>query len=482
LAEGGGVCGMEAVRDWRGTFGEVHFAGACLGDARRTRRLVKTADLLMENPRGSLPERLKDWADLNGLYRLADCPAVTHQTVLAPHRQQTLQRMAAAGGPVLILHDSTELDYSDHQALKKLGQIGNGNRRGYICHNSLAITLRREVLGLASQILHVRRQVPAGETPRQKREHPRRESRLWLAACQAIGPSPAGCFAVDICDRGADTFEFLSYEHEQKRHYVVRSAKDRKLAGEEHLGSDRIHQKLHEYAHDLPVLGEREVQVHANRGRHKQVSRTARVAVRAGAVTLKVPHFVRGESQMQELSLWAISVKEIDPPAGREAVEWVLLTDLSAETFQEACERIDWYCCRIVIEEFHRGMKSGSDVEELQFEAEERLEPVIALLSVVTAMLLNLRQLAREEGLQQTPAREIVPLLHVRVLSGWRYRQVRDDLTVLEFTMALGKLGGHLNRKGDGFPGWLTMWRGWRELLAMVRGAEAIGRKKCVER
>ena len=75
------------------------------------------------------------------------------------------------------------------------------------------------------------------------------------------------------------------------------------------------------------------------------------------------------------------------------------------------------------------------------------------------------------------PALTIVPRLFVQVLSGWRYQRARDDLSVYEFAMALARLGGHLNRKGDGFPGWLTLWRGWEDLQLMVRGAEAI---KCV--
>src|SRR3989337_2662617 len=97
-----------------------------------------------------------------------------------------------SAGPVLIVHDSTELDYTGHRTLRKLGPIGKGNRRGYICHNSLAITPQREVLGLVNQTLHIRREVPEGETRQQKREHPDRESRLWLAGCEPTGGGPAG--------------------------------------------------------------------------------------------------------------------------------------------------------------------------------------------------------------------------------------------------------------------------------------------------
>ena len=39
-----------------------------------------------------------------------------------------------------------------------------------------------------------------------------------------------------------------------------------------------------------------------------------------------------------------------------------------------------------------------------------------------------------------------------------------------------------MNRKSDGFPGWLTLWRGWQKLESMVAGVkiERQRRKKFV--
>jgi hypothetical protein len=36
----------------------------------------------------------------------------------------------------------------------------------------------------------------------------------------------------------------------------------------------------------------------------------------------------------------------------------------------------------------------------------------------------------------------------------------------------LGGLGGHLGRKRDGHPGWITLWRGLEKLLLILRGME----------
>ena len=42
-------------------------------------------------------------------------------------------------GVVLNLHDTTVLDFSGLTEIEELGQVGDGNGRGYYCHNTLAV-------------------------------------------------------------------------------------------------------------------------------------------------------------------------------------------------------------------------------------------------------------------------------------------------------------------------------------------------------
>ncbi len=130
-------------------FGETHFSAAQLGDQRRTKRLVALGNELAKHPGGTLPDKLKNPAELRALYRLMDTDRVTHASVLEPHMTHTVKRMRAYAGTVLILHDTTELDYTGLKSLAgALGQIGNGSHRGYLCHNGLAVAAEsREVLG-----------------------------------------------------------------------------------------------------------------------------------------------------------------------------------------------------------------------------------------------------------------------------------------------------------------------------------------------
>lgn len=91
--------------------------------------------------------------------------------------------------------------------------------------------------------------------------------------------------------------------------------------------------------------------------------------------------------------------------------------------------------------------------------------------------LLQLRDASRHPASATTPAKKLLALEYVEVLSQWRYGR-KVDMTLREFYLALGRLGGHQNRRHDPDPGWLVLWRGWTKLQLLVTGYQA-GRRKC---
>src|SRR5207253_11288098 len=93
-------------------FGAQHFGGAQLGHKKRTACLVKIADAIYRHPGGTLPTKLHAPKDYKAMDRLMNRPEVTHARVLAPHVARTLEQMRQAQGPILVLQDATELDYS----------------------------------------------------------------------------------------------------------------------------------------------------------------------------------------------------------------------------------------------------------------------------------------------------------------------------------------------------------------------------------
>ena len=109
-------------------------------------------------------------------------------------------------------------------------------------------------------------------------------------------------------------------------------------------------------------------------------------------VTLLPPHVRKGEYDNKPIAVWCIRIWEAKAPPSVQPLEWVLLTYLPVETPAQAWTMTSYYECRFVIEEYHKAQKTGCQIEDLQFETAQALQPMIALLSVVATVLLNLRQ------------------------------------------------------------------------------------------
>lgn len=459
---------MSSQYESRISLGQAIFGDTDLGDLRRTARLVKTFDLMHKHPGGTLPDKLPSPADLRGFYRLCDCEDVTHAVLIAAERDHTLKQIAACDGPVLVVHDGTELDFTSLMSLAdQLGQIGEGHGRGYECQNVMAVNAETgDAIGLLDQILHHRVEVPDNEPLAEHRERETRESLLWLHGTKHL---PADWKFIDVADQGADTFEFLEHEYRSGRRFVIRVHKRRKVyAGHEPVGRRHV---LQDYARRLPELGRFTMDVQAQRGR--KAREDAEFVVRGGAVLVCRPHAKYGRHGNEPLPLYVVQVTEVSPPPGEKAITWTLLTNEPVSTFEDAWRVTGWYEKRWTVEEYHKGQKTGCQIEDMQFTTTARLEPAIALLSVVATTLLKLRDASRRPDARTRLASTVIAPDYVEVLSIWRHKEIRADWTVHDFYFALARLGGHQNRKCDGHPGWLVLWRGWTKLQPMLDGYDA---------
>ena len=456
------------------TLGQAMFGNAQLGDKRRSDRAATVFEQMRRHPGGTLPEKLGSTADLKALYRLCDCEDVTHSALLASMRDYVFERIDEVEGPVLLLHDATELDYTTLKSVRKsLGQIGKGTRSGYICQNVLAVSADDgEVLGLAEQILHRRVKVSKKETLTQHRARKSRESLLWPKGTKHL---PADSRFIDVADQGASTFEFLEHEYKSGRRFMIRNGQKRKVyAGRENVGPQH---GMKECVKSSPELGCFTMDVQAQRGR--KARKAAEFVVQAVPVMLCPPHAEYGNHGDDPLPLWVVQVTEVGPPKGEKAVEWTLITNEPIRSFKAAFRVIGWYERRWIVEEYHKAMKTGCRIEDMQFTKVERLQAAIALISAVATTLLNLRDASRRPDAHTRRATTLLSREYIEVLSSWRYHKIRLDITVHDFYMALARLGGHQNRKHDHAPGWLVLWRGWTKLQSMLDGYLVAKRKKC---
>jgi hypothetical protein len=446
--------------------------GRCeLGDARRTRRLTQVAEQVANHPSGSFPQQMPSWGDLKAAYRLFDCEDVTFETIAEPHWKQTC---AVGPGRYLVLGDTTEIDFGYGRNIPGLSSIGNGSREGFLLHNALLVEAETQsLLGVAGQTIHYRKPAPKKENKSQKFKR-ERESRVWGAVVDQIGRAPAGAQFIHVFDRGADDFEVFCHLLQNNADWVVRASSIHRLIHTPQ--SEKT--PLKEYLATLPAAGTYELNL---RARPKQPARAAKLEVRFGPLSMPVPRhksaYVKA-LKPQPIAMWVVWVREVNAPAGVKPIEWVLYTSLPVNTFADAWTRIEYYEGRWLIEEYHKALKTGCRVQERELRSTHRLEAVVGLMSVIAVRLLQLKSVARSEP--DRPACTVVPPFWLKMLKAVRKLRRVHDLTIYQFYRELAKLGGFLGRRGDGEPGWITIWRGWQKLNTMIEGAKLISQlKKC---
>ncbi len=279
-----------------------------------------------------------------------------------------------------------------------------------------------------------------------------------------VGPPPDGVKYLHVDDRGADNIEVFCHLRQQRCGWIVRAAQLTRFV----KTPDERCLKLRDWLAEQQVLGTYELTVRATK---KEPSRIARLQVRAAPVTLISPQrktpYLR-QIGPQEIPGWVVEAREVDPPQGATPVRWVLYTSEPVTTFDEAWRILEYYECRWLIEEFHKCLKTGCRLESRLYETAPRLEAVTGLLSVLAVRLLQLKQIAQKQP--DVPAERVVPRAWLSMLRKLRRRPI---LTVRDFVRHLAGLGGFLMRKGDGEPGWMTLWHGLDKLLLCLRGANA---------
>jgi hypothetical protein len=439
------------------TFGRVQ-----LHDMRRTRRAVKAATNLAENPLGSLPAQMHTWKETKALYRWLDEPDVTFAALMQPHFQQTREQ-ATSAPVVLLVQDTTDIDLSHRHKISGVGQIGNERGRGFFVQTVLAVRPQtREVLGCMAQEPFVRIPAPEGELRHQRLKREERETDVWIRQVQAIGTPEPGSMWVHVGDRGADMFPFFQACRSTQTHFLVRAAQNRRVQESE----EEITYSLTQ-ARTWPSQTSRVLELPARHGHQK---RSAQLQLAFGQMTLLPPRNEPRASK-EPLTVWVIRVWEEQAPEGEEPLEWVGLPSVPTTTLEQAWERVDWYRHRWLVEDYHQCLKSGCRIEQRQLQTVDGLMRLLGLLSPLAVRLLQVRACAREDP--ERLAYEVIEPLMLAVLAEHAGGSPLS-MTVGTFWIEVARMGGYLARSHDGPPGWRTIWKGWLSLQTLLEGAHLI--------
>jgi hypothetical protein len=448
---------------------EEQFGQCDLGDVRRTNRLVKYAAQAAADPSSSTPKQTESWKDCKAAYGLMGNDDVNFVAITAPHYAATRARTE---GTWLVISDTTETHFPGAQ-VEGLGPTGDGGGRGFLLHSALMVRADgQEIAGLAGQVIRYRRKVKKETSGAKRLRREDRESVIWGQVVNQVGQAPPGVRYIHVFDRGGDQFELYCRISRTGAGWVGRAAQlKRKIRAPQ-----GTQMKLSAYLEQLPVAGTYTVELPAN---NKQPARHATMEVRFGPVIMPRPKHASAwvkESGIEEISMWVVEAREINPPKGVQAARWVLLTSEPVKSFNAAWTILGYYEKRWLVEEYHKALKTGCRLESRQYETAKRLEAITAVLSILAVRLLQLKMIARDDP--QRPADQVVPHKWITMLQCLRKRVASASWTVREFYREMAKLGGFLGRKSDGEPGWITLWRGFEKLHLCLRGAESY-QKKC---
>lgn len=439
-------------------------------DKRLNKRLVQVTQTMAERPADSIPQAFDDWAGAKGAYRLIENDRMKPEYLQRAFRQQTA-RDCEGQSSILVVQDTTSLNFTSAPATKKLGPITNNDAQGLHLHSAIALRVDGLPIGLLHQHVWARPQKEEEDEKSlpQKRRRPieEKESFKWLRGMQEARQTLAEEFDAEtrpkiiwVGDRENDLHEALADIDYGNESLVIRCNQNRAVTTEQ--GEKSL---AHVCVHEAPLLGKIDIDVRRN---GKRAARKARLEARATSVTLdpRSPH----ARKRDPLALNLVEVFETSPPEGCEAVHWMLWTVEPISTLSQVMHIVDIYACRWRVEDYHQVLKSGCRIEDVRFHTAERIALAIALYGPVAVRILQFRDLSRLEA--ESPCTILLGEIEWRVL----YIQIhkrppKPDISppsIRQAALWIGKLGGHLGRKSDGMPGITTLWRGWRDLSRLV--------------
>jgi hypothetical protein len=458
------------------TWAEEQFGNARLGDARRTKRLVRMAARVAENPSGKLSEVFTLDRELDAAYDF-----VERDQTKVEDLEEALGRATASRcvGPdrVRIAVDGSSTNVVDGTGEKGLGRIGTdtAGAHGLKVINALAVDAQGTTVGLIAQTWWARADAPKRSKKqkakdRRRKKPDQKEIRYWIETIERSAKrlEEAGALGWFQVDREADAWPTLLALSGSGHWFTVRSAWDRVLQA---TGRDKQYLRAHMAA--TAAIGTYEVEVAGSGGRK---ARTARMVMHAAEVTLRLRD--KRTDKLLPMSVRVVWVHERGTtPAGEKPLDWMLLTNAPIDSASAASQVVLGYASRWRVEEFHKTWKSGAcNVEDTQLRTRNAIIRWAMILAVVATRIERLKRLGRNQP-DRPASDELTPVeLEVLVALKRRYKKRTEHIpdgmpTMGQAVRWLAEIGGYMRQSSGAPPGSITIHRGLQRLLD---GVEAV--------
>jgi len=335
----------------------------------------------------------KDRAEQIANYRFLGNENVTVSELtksISEHCQQQV-----SGLHVLAISDTSEINLENHRGRLKeqgLGLVGNNQDVGFFIHPTLVLNAETGFpLGLSTVQIWTRAMDHADKKERKYKQQPieSKESYKWLGSAEKSIYSLDGGDArmvTHIGDRESDLYEeWATVPKQQNHHLLIRACQNRCLWNKSEL--------LYEYLASQPLEGTYSLKVQGDT-RTGRRTREAFLAVRFAPVDIQRPASLKTADYPTHLRIYAVEVREIQPPIDQEPILWRLLTTHEVMSPEKALQIVQWYCWRWRIEQLFATIKlAGLDIESSQLESPEAIKKL-----TVMALSVAVRTLQMVEG------------------------------------------------------------------------------------
>lgn len=358
-------------------YGEIEF-----GDSRLSKRLEKTLETMHENPSLQICSASSDRYEAKGIYRFVKNNKVTKEAIIRTSRDETMKAIRESGEKIVLFpQDTCELCYDGLKGCEGLGTHRGKDSLGMLSHTSIAVSPSSRVFGLTSQELWTRPIEEHGKAnERKKKDIEEKESNKWIETMKmSMNGLPDDIMGVTVCDREGDIYDLFAEAEAEGIKYLVRIVQNRLTYESE---------KLLDYAKGLESSGEIVVQIPRDT-RNKRPAREAKLSIKHSKVS------VTGKRKSDCVDAYVVAAEEVGAPDGVEPIAWYLLTNVDTDSFDEACDRVQWYVQRWKIERFHYAWKDVCKVERIQEREVGNLKKVIVLKTIVAMTIVCLMYLSR---------------------------------------------------------------------------------------
>lgn len=424
-----------------------------LGDKRLNNRLGNILDGFCRAPDKSIPVSFESWSETKAAYRFLKNEKINEDKILEPHVTSTLARLEKEE-TVLLLQDTTEIDYTKHPGVPDLGYIGESKhtaRHGFFLHPTIAVTPSKINLGVVDNIIWKREEIGVKDK-RKNTKIEDKESYNWLKSfkrTKEVALKIPGTNFINIADRESDIYEyFLEYDATiPNANFITRSTHNRKTI-------ETV--KLWEQVKGSDCLATIKFKLPKSRE-----ERLVTQEVRAIEVELVCPK--RYTPRLANVKLYAVLATEIDV-VNADKIEWLLLTTIPIHSAESALKIVEYYLCRWQIELYFKTLKSGCKIEELQLESYSNLKSCLAIYMIVAWRIQYITMLARmcpEESCEiifsSSEWRSVFMITN-------KGKKLTKAPTINQMLRMIASLGGFLGRKHDGEPGLKTIWLGMQKM------------------